>query len=277
MTWRGESAWRSIQGGVAAIVSEARTRLIYLGAADGTLNLLNAPWPQVLPGKDNPWPNQGGHRFWLGPQYRWIWPPPTEWEYAPVELAFVKGGVLVLRHAHHDTAYPALTREYAWDGARLRCAVRWKDDGHRYFGLHVVAVDTPFSITTRLEPGPDAPAGLVAARMVEPEPPLHLPHPAVVVNDGHATVHSGVSRVKFGFRPQPLEVERAGGWRLAVLPGPCAEPTHDIPDHGYVSQVWVGEAGCELAELEQLTPHLRGDASGSCSSTIFIEATPPER
>ncbi|MBE2214650.1 MAG: hypothetical protein IAE82_12330 [Opitutaceae bacterium] len=275
--WRGEPAWQSRRGSVAAIVSEARARLIYLGADDGSHNLLNAPWPQVLPTTDHPWPNQGGHRFWLGPQHRWVWPPPTEWEYAAARLARAKGGVLVVNHEHRDASYPVLTREYAWERSRLRCTVRWMDDGRRYFGLHVVAVDAPCAIETRLDPRPEAPAGFVAARMIDPEPPVKVPHPVLAIDRGIATVRSGIARVKLGFCVQPLTVGRPGGWTLRVLPGPCAEATTELPDHGYLSQVWVGEGGCELAELEQLTPHLRGDPSGSCSSTIFIEAAPPKR
>lgn len=275
--WRGESAWQSVRGGVGAIVSEARTRLIYLGAPDGSQNLLNAPWPQVLPGRDNPWPNQGGHRFWLGPQHRWVWPPPTEWEYAAVSSASADHGVLVLRHARLDPSYPALTREYAWDGPRLRCTVRWVDDGRRYFGLHVVAVDTPFAITAHLEPSAAAPAGLVVARMVDPEPPLQLPHPAIAVDADRAIVTAGIRKIKLGFASQSLAIERPGGWRLAVQPGPCSQANGEMPDHGYLSQVWVGDDSFDLAELEQLTPHLRGDANAFCSTTIFIEATPPRR
>jgi hypothetical protein len=41
--------------------------------------------------------------------------------------------------------------------------------------------------------------------------------------------------------------------------------------------VWVGDKTNDIAELEQLTPQLKGDASGNCSSTIYIVATPPAR
>jgi hypothetical protein len=189
----------------------------------------------------------------------------------------VVGSVLTLQHAHHDAGYPALTREYAWEGGRLRCSVRWPDDGRGHFGLHVLAVDAPLSISVRLEPRPGVAAGFVAARMIDPEPPVLLPHPAVEIDRGQATVRSGVRRVKFGFCLQPLTVQRPGGWSLTMSPGPWADATPECPDQGYLSQVWVGEEGCELAELEQLTPHLRGGADAFCSSTIFIEATPPVR
>ena len=44
--WRGESSWTATQGAVRAVVTEARSRLIYLGSLDGTTNLLNAPYPR---------------------------------------------------------------------------------------------------------------------------------------------------------------------------------------------------------------------------------------
>ena len=275
--WQGESAWISVNDGVRAVVSEARSRLIYLGAADGSFNLLNAPLPLLRPSPDNPWPNQGGHRFWLGPQHRWIWPPPTEWEYAPTQVATAKNGVLTLYHAHINKDYPALAREYAWEGCRLRCTVRWKDDGREYFGLHVVAVNTPFAITTRLQKSQDVPAGLVVARMVDPEKPIKLPHPSITIDGDTATVRGEIQSVKLGFTPQSLTIDRPHGWKLSVLPGPATVATADAPDQGYLSQVWVGDKIHDLAELEQLTPVLKGDASGQCSSTIYIEATQHSR
>jgi hypothetical protein len=275
--WHGERAWTSANGPVRAIVSEERARLVHLGSADGSVNLVNAPQPRRLPTADDPWPNQGGHRFWLGPQHRWVWPPPAEWEYSSAAWVTVDRGVLILQHAHLNQSYPAIRREYAWEGGRIRCTVSWPDNGRSYFGLHVIAVDTPFALTARLEPRRDAPLGVVAARMVDPEPPLQLPQPALALCDGHATVCSGVQRKKFGFVPQTLRVERPGGWVLCMHPGPCSRANGQTPDQGFLSQVWVGDGTIDIAEMEQLTPHLAGDASGLCSTTIFIEAAPPVR
>jgi hypothetical protein len=270
--WQGEAAWISTQDNVRAVVTEARSRLIYLGSSDGAFNLLNAPTPLPDAGQ-----NQGGHRFWLGPQCRWKWPPLKEWEFTPARLVCGRDGMLVLSQPQTNLAYPALTREYAWEGKRLRCTVRWQDNGQAYFGLHIVAINTPVAITVRLEKTKDAPAGLVAARMVDPEPPLHLPHPSITLDGDNATVRSDIKKVKLGFVSQPLTVNRQHGWKLSVMPGPCSTPTSDAPDHGYLSQIWVGDKTNDLAELEQLTPSLKGDASGTCTSTIYIEAIPPAR
>jgi len=274
-TWQGEPAWASTRGAVRAVVSEARSRLIYLGAADGSQNLLNAPVPAAAPANRSDSPNWGGHRFWLGPQTRWVWPPPMEWEHSAAAGSETRGAVLILRQPRIDPAYPAISREYEWDGVRLRCTARWLDDDRPCFGLHVVAVDVPFTVTVRLVPVADAPVGMVAAQMVDPPSPLTLPHPAIKVDGDRATVRAGVKVAKLGFVSQALVIERPGGWKLSMQPGPHEGVALATPDHGYVSQVWVGDQNASLAELEQLTPYLRGDAAGRCASTIYLEATAP--
>ena len=274
--WRNEIAWSSTQGSVRAVVTEARCRLIYLGALDGSENLINAPYPRPRPEAGNPWPNQGGHRFWLGPQSRWQWPPLAEWEYAPAAAAAADGPVLTLHAQRTDPSYPALTREYAWAGGRLRCTASWADDGRPYFGLHVVPVNLPFVVTARLEERPGVPAGAVLAQMISPEPPLTLPHPAITIAGDRATVCSGLQVVKLGFVPQALATARPHGWTLAVHPGPHQGMALDAPDQGYLTQVWVGGPEYDLAELEQLSPFLRGDTNGRCASSIFLEVTPPD-
>jgi hypothetical protein len=270
-SWNGETAWTSVCENVRAIVSEERSRLVYLGSNDGLVNLLNAPQFRVLP--DDPSLNRGGHRFWLGPQHRWKWPPPADWEYAPAMSCSVDHGVLMLHHVRMDSDYPALTREYAWEGRRLRCSVRWKDDGRPYFGMHVIAVDRPFTITARLESCDAAPAGLVIARMVDEVPAIQFPHPAISVSEGYATVRAGIRETKLGFVPQTLATGRPDGWSLSMHPGPSGGAGEEMPDHGYLSQVWVGDESSEFAEIEQLTSNLQGCTSEECFSTIYLEAS----
>ncbi|MFT3784222.1 MAG: hypothetical protein QM790_19610 [Nibricoccus sp.] len=183
--------------------------------------------------------------------------------------------MLTLRHTNLNSEYPAITREYTWEDSRLRCTARWKDNGSTYFGLHVVAVDTPFAATGRLKKSKEAPIGLVVAQMVAPAEPIHLPHPSIQVDNAHATVLSGIETIKLGFPPQPLTIDRPQGWKLSLQRGPHSAETTATPDNGYLSQIWVGDRTQNLAELEQLTPYLKGDISGSCSSTVYLEATPP--
>ena len=272
-TWQGEPAWASIHGPVRAIVSEARARLIYLGAADGSYNLLNAPAPRPAEGQ-----NQGGHRFWLGPQYRWVWPPLKEWEFsAAAQVSTRADGTLVVSQPQLDKNYPALTREYAWEGDRLRCTVRWQSDGRPYFGLHVIPVDAPMEIQTKLVKWDETPHGIVNARMVEPVPAFELPHPAIAVDGDTATLRSGIQNAKLGFAPQSLTIARPHGWTLSVAPGPYEGVPLGSADQGYLSQVWVGDSTQNLAELEQLTPYLVGDADGHCASSLYLRATAPAR
>lgn len=273
--WRGDAGWTAANGPVLAVVIEARSRLIYLGSLDGGFNLLNAPYPKALPAAGDPSPNQGGHRFWLGPQSVWKWPPLKEWEYSPAASVAASGAVLTVVQEHIDPGYPAVVREYAWEGGRLRCTARWRDEGRPFFGIHVIPVDVPLSLAARLVRTAEIPAGAVAAQMVDPEPALELPHPSVTVDGDVATVTSGIKTLKAGFSPQALTIARPHGWKLSVQPGPCEGVAVGTPDHGYLSQVWVGSEKFDLAELEQLSPYLKGDAHGLCASTIYIEATPP--
>lgn len=272
--WNGEPAWVAQRGPVCAIVSAARARLVYLGAADGTRNLLHASAGAPTAGADADW---GGHRFWLGPQYRWKWPPPVEWEHSAAESVEARGEVLVVVLPRRDPAYPALTREYAWDEARLRCTVRWADDGRPYFGLHVIAVDVPFALTARLVKWEEVPEGFVAARMIAPPEPVRLPHPALAVAGDRLTLQSGRATVKLGFAPQPLAIARPQGWTLTVYPGPNDGVPVGVADQGYLSQAWAGGPKNVVAELEQLSPYLLGDAAHRCASTIYLAAAPPAK
>lgn len=276
-TWRGEPAWCATLADVLAVVSVARARLIYFGAATGTQNLLNAPYPQVLPDAHHPWPNQGGHRFWLGPQKAWVWPPPAHWEYSAAVAVHTHDHVLSLQLPDPGSDYPAITREYAWTDDRLRCTARWQDHGRAFFGMHIVAVDLPFVSRARLTPTPDTPLGLVQVNLDGTARSGFLPHAAVTCEAAHAVVRGGEQVIKLGFTPQPLTVERPGGWRLSLHPGPHEGLVASTPDLNHLSQIWVGGPEHDLAELEQLTPYLRGDAAGCCASSVYLSAARSEQ
>ncbi len=274
----GSRAWQSRQGSQLAIVSEARCRLLYLGAADGSLNLLSAPAEPPAADSSNPSPNWGGHRFWLGPQQRWVWPPLAEWEASPAASASTSaaGAVLTLTHPRTDSLYPALTRDYAWEGTRLRCTVRWKDDGRAYYGMHVVAVEAPAEISAQLHRCQATPEGAVAVRMDGFDTQGVLSHPAATTTGDTLILRSGADRpAKVGLSPQPLRCARASGWSLVMSPGPTTGVPIGSSDQGFLSQVWVGLPRVPFAELEQLSPFLLGDKSGHCSSTCYLEAIAP--
>jgi len=273
-TWNDEPAWLSKNGAQEAIVSEARSRVIYLGPASGDHNLLSAPVPKSVPTGTVVAPNWGGHRFWLGPQSRWGWPPIADWEFSAAQNAVNNSSnELVLTEVHHDARYPAIERIYAWEGDRLRCTARWRAGDKPYYGMHVVAIDVPAEIEPSLAPWEHVPLGLVGVRGDNPNAINPLPHPAVVVKDGHADIKSGIAVGKFGFYPQALSVKR-GDWTLLVHNGPVEGTPIESPDFGYLTQLWVGDARSTFCELEQITPFLLPDAQGWCGSTIYLQATP---
>lgn len=272
-TWNDEPAWQSEHGLQRVVVSEARSRVIYLGPADGQHNLLSAPTPREEPSAKQGAPNWGGHRFWLGPQTRWNWPPPRDWEFSAAVSATVEGDHLHLKEPQTDSAYPALERDYVWEGDRLRCTGRWQPKGRPYYGMHVVAVDVPAKIEARLYAWDNVPLGTVAVRGDTPNAKDPLPHPAVKVEGTRAIMTTGIEVAKLGFYPQTLSVER-GDWTLFVHPGPVEGIALESPDYGYLSQVWVGNPSHTFCELEQISPFLLAGPDGWCSTTIYLEARP---
>jgi len=270
----GAPAWQSQSGNTLAIVSEQRCRLLYLGTADRSLNLLSAPAKPAEPTPDNSAPNWGGHRFWLGPQARWIWPPLKGWEFSAAAKCSTSGGELSLSQPSSDANYPDLTRSYAWEGTRLRCTVSWKDDGRAYYGMHVVAVDAPAEISAVPTTSPTAPEGVVAVRIDGFDTTGITAHPAARRNGTALAFRTGSERnAKVGFTPQPLRCVRAAGWTLVMHPGPSTGVPIGASDAGHLTQLWVGQPHVPFAELEQLSPILLGDKDGLCSSTCFLEAS----
>jgi hypothetical protein len=203
-----------------------------------------------------------------------VWPPLADWEYSAAQAVQLQHDCLVLEQPRQNPAYPAITREYAWVDHQLRCTARWTDPQGEFFGMHVVAVDTPMTASALLVRCPQVPLGLVQVQMDDTAPDDFLPHPAVSLGD-RAIVHSGEARLKVGFVRQPLTVDRPAGWQLSVQPGPHCGTVGPLPDHGYLSQIWVGGPEDDFAELEQLTPYLRNEGPHPCASTLFLAAIPP--
>ncbi len=270
-TWNNEPAWVAQNGAQEAIVSEARSRVIYIGPASGDHNLLSAPVPKAAPTPKIFAPNWGGHRFWLGPQSRWGWPPNTDWEFSAAQNVAMKGSELVITEVHHDLRYPSIQRVYVWEGEHLRCTARWRGGDKPYYGMHVVAIDVPAEIAPRLASWERVPFGLVAVRGDNSNATDPLPHPAITLKDGRAIAKSGIAVGKFGFYPQTLSVRR-GAWTLLVQNGPVEGTPIESPDFGYLTQLWVGDEHATFCELEQITPFLLPDDHGWCGSTIYLEA-----
>jgi hypothetical protein len=272
-TWEGEPAWAAESGEVLAIVSEARARLIHLGPAGRGSNLLSAPVPRPEPKDAGEAPNWGGHRIWLGPQKRWVWPPPRDWEFSSAAASHADGETLVLVHARSDPDLPALERRYRWDGDMLDCTVRWREAREPWYAMHVVAVDAPIAVTVSLRAWDEVPEGWVEVSMQGFATTGLRTHSALEEHgDGRITVRSGRKGGKWGFAPQPLTVARSGGWQLIVEPGPWTGLALGSPDQGYLSQVWVDAGESAFSELEQLSPYLLPEADGWSTSTVRLRA-----
>lgn len=272
-------AWESQNGPLVAIVSASRCRLLYFGATDRSNNLLSAPDQAPNPSKDEA-PNWGGHRFWLGPQARWVWPPLRDWEFAEARTITTMGDRLVVEHPQTDPNYPALIRTYSWEGQALNCTVTWKDDGRAYYGMHVFAVDAPAKLTCSLSKSPQCPEGAVLVAMDGFKTTGLTDTPALLFNGDRLEISSGsTEQAKVGLFPQALELTRRDGWTLRLSPGSFTGIPIGSSDAGLLTQLWVGSHEHSFAELEQLSPILLGGAEGLCSSTCLLYAyrTPQTR
>jgi hypothetical protein len=226
----------------------------------------------VEPTADNVAPNWGGHRFWLGPQSRWIWPPVKEWEFSAAEAVTSEGPVLRVKHARLNPAYPRVEREYSWSEDRLKCAVRWSGGEKPFYGMHVIAIDNPAEITARPYTWDHVPHGVVGVHGDTPNTQTPLPNAAVEVAGDRLRIRNGITTAKLGFPPQVLQVTR-GDWTLSVAPGEIQGTPIESPDFGYLSQVWVGPKQYTYSELEQLTPFMLPADDGWCGSTLYLQAT----
>lgn len=270
-TWQDEPSWKTTHGETLVIVSEARSRVIYFGGLDQHSNLLSAPPSREPLVHGKPSPNWGGHRFWLGPQSRWGWPPPNDWEFSAATKAHVENEKLILEESHEDSAYPKIQREYSWEGNRLSCSALWRPEGRPYYGMHIIPIEAPATIQVALYKWEHVPHGLVGIRGDNPNVTDPIPAPSVSVEGNRVTLITGKATAKLGFYPQTLEVKR-GDWTLLVHPGPNHGAVLESPDFGYLSQVWVGDAHYNFCELEQITAFLIAGEDGWCGTTIYFEA-----
>ncbi|MEZ5275721.1 MAG: hypothetical protein R3F07_05025 [Opitutaceae bacterium] len=272
--WRGEAAHEARTEEWRAIVSSHRGRLVHFGPVEDGSNLLyeSPEAAALLPGGD--FPEWGGHRFWLGPQKSWEWPPHPDWEYSPAAEVVVEGERLVVVMPRTDDHYPKLTREYFWSGDRLGCLVRWSVTDRPYYAMQIFAV--PSSTRVEAEPVPtvDVPLGFVRVTWDFPERPAVLPPGAVAEPGGLLVLRPAGESVKLGFPPQKL---RGVSDRFILQVSPAATTGRVIhpPDAGFLSQVWVCSAGGAVVEIEQISPYLLPDGD-EASSLVFLEGIPTE-
>lgn len=271
--WLGGEAWESASGGWLAIVSAPRGRLVHFGpAGERALNLLHAP--AKLEGE----PVRGGHRAWLGPQGDWAspWPPPKDWEESPAaSVRLGEDGVLVMEMPRTETTYPALVRTYArTTGGGLELGLRWRGTEAR--GLQAIQIlQLPGSAVARLplQNTPFLPLGYAvldpdARTLVIPE---GMDAPVVERSATGLLLRRSPRMMKVGFTPQLLEAD-VRGYRLALAPGRMEGRVGDAPDGGLLTQVFFGDLGFELVEIEQLSPRLFPGPDGWCGYHVRLNA-----
>jgi hypothetical protein len=285
------AVWREVSPGLFAgetagwrfIVSAERARLVHAGPSGGE-NILLA----------------GGHRAWLGPQGEWpgFWPPPDDWEKAPaVRLGLLPedGATLVLQHARTLLVFPTLIRHYTLREDGLALTLSWRDSGeagaaaHGHFqAMHLLQLREDALVTVIPQPTEHAPLGyglLALSRRPSFSVDTPLPEgfavPAAPPAPQTALTFAYNGRdEKFGFAPQPI-VARMGRdgvtFRLSppIIRGESLAP---VPELGLTTQIYQGDAGGPLMEIEQLTPRLRAVLPGGyVSATVILEPMEPTR
>jgi hypothetical protein len=265
-TWKGEHAFELVTTGWRAIVSVERGRLVHFGPA-GAGNLLFE-----TDSRENKF-SWGGHRVWLGPQSLWGWPPPDAWERAAAEKATVVGGRLELLVPDAGRGYPRMTRVYELAADRLACRIVVAAGGTRSVQVMQI-LQTSLDTTVDLQPGPSAKAPRGYFRVGGSSGPTmrpDLPRPVVVqeLSDGRVRVGATGKTDKLGFPPQTL-VANIGAHRLRLAFGESRGPEVAAPDGGFYTQVYTGDSGSPVVELEQLSPQWLAGEAGEFSMYIGL-------
>lgn len=275
LTWRGERAWLSRSGPWAAVVSEARARLVFFGEWEGEKNLLYATFPAGRA------PSLGGHRFWLGPQNDWkaLWPPPPDWEASPGWVR-VSGNLLTLTLPHTDRDYPALTRSYRWEEKRLVCRGSWTSGGNKnYQAIQTFHLPKNAMVRARVSPGPSLPRGFAILKQREKLTLVsdfsRLPG-KLREKDGWITVRRDGGEWKMAFPPQAL-VSQIGDSELILSRGRSTGRVVSEPDLGLLTQIYLGadKDRCPFVEIEQLSPVLEPRGNEPAAFEVSLEARKP--
>ena len=255
--WEGQPAWTCNDGGMCAVVSEARGRLVSFGPVNGP-NLLFVPTGGGI--QIGSAQLHGGHQVWLGPQARWYWPPPPAWEAGAVETTLA-GDVLTVR-LPAAVGVPTLTRQYRLNADGLWCNVRWPDDGQDWQAIHILQTPLamhlhPYAVTPTDELPLGCHVGSQAGKDVLPLTwTMSDQHLASMALPGGSTVTIPV---------QPLRGD-LDGWTLEMMPVPGAS--------GLATKVFSAPTELGYHELEQFSPMLRGRLPGSSDAAVTLRATP---
>ena len=266
--WNDEKAWESTSSGWTAIVSEERSRLVSLAEADHGENLLYVSSKDAM--------SWGGHLCWLGPQSQWKdnWPPAMDWERSSATAVRASRTLLTVTHPHTDLKYPGLTRSYQWRKGVLHCNLSWQGGYHH--AIHIVQVPRWSIIHLHRAITKDFPLGYGMPKFSGPIETLAdvAIHGEVGRVDGDRMTlwHANLSE-KIAVEPQELIAE-IGDHQLKIRRGAESGCTEAAPDHGLLTQVFVGDWQNPFIELEQLSPYANNN-SAECE--ILIEPLRPVR
>lgn len=269
-TWHGENAYRSIRGEIHAIVSLQRARLVYFGSSDGKRNLMATPDRRILPNENEPSPDWGGHRFWLGPQKNWGWPPLADWEYSSVQSCMPHDESLQLQGPHANVAYPQIRRRYHWHDNELHCSCEWQSNDTPYYGMHVLAITPIDSLKLYIQISNTTPAGYLRIHLDGTDP---TPLSTIETRDGTATLHSSDGQadgIKVGFPIQTIAHQSKHG-TLRMSPAKTKGVVTSEVDCGYRSQIWCRDTG-PFSEIEQISPYLKAPRGDWISCSIALSA-----
>lgn len=254
-TKKGDSeVWRSDLGIWRAEVDPLRGRLTFLGTVGGDNLLLYPPGP----------PSDlefGGHRIWLGPQSEWptAWPAPKNWESQPAaSVRVIRGGALeVLSPEARD--FPSIRRTYHWSRSGLLiCKSSWNE--HQLRGrqaIHILQMAEGMTLTAKANKTAKVPRGFVKLPISNrPEIQTHFKSPPHVNRSGNQLeFRRWKTEEKFGFSVQTLIASRPGE-ELRLHPGKHRGIVTGYPDHGFLTQIYLGSDQWPVTEIEQLSPRL---------------------
>ena len=267
--WENENAFRSVSGKALAIVSEERGRLVYLGSLDGQTNLIATPSERRTPSEPNEAPDWGGHRFWLGPQKKWFWPPLPDWEHSPAQATKLQDETLSFLMPHSDRSYPQIRRSYRWTGdGRLCCKCDWQSNGTPFYGMHVIAVQPFEQLRLSLQKSSAAPEGYLRIQMDGTD---SRPTSLIAAEKDAASLSAADENeggLKIGFPLQTITISRQG-LSMKMEPGEYSGEIGEEVDSAYRTQIWCRKEN-PFSEIEQISPYLAAPEGGWISHSVHL-------